>query len=1069
MIRFVLKSDIFTQFEGVGIDAVKILGQSTTDLAITEVSAPTDRCGLTAAETITLDLWNAGLDTIFTGDLSYSVDGGPISTAPLATTLVPGQSLLFSFPVAADLSALGPHTLTVYCSVPGDSVQSNDTIHLSFYHNPDPVIVTSADTTICIGDTVQLTASGAAAFHWWPTANLYDTIGSQVSALTYFSQTFYVSATSDSGCKDTAAINITVEDLTQIRVESFKDTFCAGDTAQLFAMACQEVLDDFNGTGFSSLWQDIGGAWLSTDCGVFSGKALYFGGDGSRHAVTIPLDVSGGGELEFRIKIGNGLPPCEDADVGDHIVLEYSLDGIVWKYIRLYDQDAFPVLVKQTQEIPWEARSAATQFRWRQNDHNGTGFDQWALENMVITTCQPNGNYAFDWTPGVDLNDSASWSPIATTAMTNTFQVEVADACGNVMQGSHTLVSADLKANLADSLVVCFADSVRLDATSNMYGTSFDWSPATDLSCTTCADPMASPGVDRWYYLTTSNHTCQSLDSILVRVVPLPSIDAGSDTGLCQGDTIFLLATGGSTYSWSPTNDLINPFSAFPQVYPAADATFYVTGTSVNGCSNQDSIAVNVRGIRALDLIARPPVVCLGDSVQLDINTCPDLQDDFDPGIDWDVWQTITKGLVGNICGSVSGNALLFDGAGKREARTHEVATINGGLIDFWILISDSGTSCENVDFSEDILLEYSLRNDTNWYLIETFWADSFPYWTHILQPMPIGARSAHTQFRFRQRINDSKDNWAIDNFRLICNGSNTGVDFDWTPGSAVSDPKLRNPKAAPIVATTYSLTVAEGACVRSDSITVGIYNLTDASVTLSANPPNACVGDSIVVTAHATGAGSQPVFAWYVNGSLVAGDDSTLTGYFADQAEIHVVMAPGPQCAVPSVTSDTLILAVSPLPIVSFSGLDTIYCNKDAGVLLTGSPIGGSFSGPGISASTFDPNLAGTGSHKIIYTYSDSLGCAAADTQMVRVKSCIGIDPLVDQRITVWPNPSSGTFFINGVPDRADVFVTDVLGRRIAASYQQGKLTLSGPVAGVYWVHVFSRGQYISVRLVID
>ena len=46
------------------------------------------------------------------------------------------------------------------------------------------------------------------------------------------------------------------------------------------------------------------------------------------------------------------------------------------------------------------------------------------------------------------------------------------------------------------------------------------------------------------------------------------------------------------------------------------------------------------------------------------------------------------------------------------------------------------------------------------------------------------------------------------------------------------------------------------------------------------------------------------------------------------------------------SVIVTTLI--VNPLPVVSFSGLDTSYCSTDAGVTLTGTPAGGTFSGSG-------------------------------------------------------------------------------------------------------------------------
>ncbi len=52
-----------------------------------------------------------------------------------------------------------------------------------------------------------------------------------------------------------------------------------------------------------------------------------------------------------------------------------------------------------------------------------------------------------------------------------------------------------------------------------------------------------------------------------------------------------------------------------------------------------------------------------------------------------------------------------------------------------------------------------------------------------------------------------------------------------------------------------------------------------------------------------------------------------------------------------------------------SIIGLDPTYCIEDPSVVLTGSPGGGVFSGPGMTGSTFDPSDAGVGIHTIEYT----------------------------------------------------------------------------------------------------
>ena len=49
-------------------------------------------------------------------------------------------------------------------------------------------------------------------------------------------------------------------------------------------------------------------------------------------------------------------------------------------------------------------------------------------------------------------------------------------------------------------------------------------------------------------------------------------------------------------------------------------------------------------------------------------------------------------------------------------------------------------------------------------------------------------------------------------------------------------------------------------------------------------------------------------------------------------------------------------------------SGLDSVYCADDAAVTMTGTPVGGTFSGSGVTGDQFDPVAAGPGDYTITY-----------------------------------------------------------------------------------------------------
>jgi hypothetical protein len=85
--------------------------------------------------------------------------------------------------------------------------------------------------------------------------------------------------------------------------------------------------------------------------------------------------------------------------------------------------------------------------------------------------------------------------------------------------------------------------------------------------------------------------------------------------------------------------------------------------------------------------------------------------------------------------------------------------------------------------------------------------------------------------------------------------------------------------------------------------------------------------------------------------------------------------------------TSQTV--TVNSAPVVSFTGLASDYCSTAGAVTLTGSPAGGTFSGPGVTGNTFDPSVAGAGLHTITYSYTDGNGCSASTSQQTTVTVC--------------------------------------------------------------------------------
>lgn len=95
-------------------------------------------------------------------------------------------------------------------------------------------------------------------------------------------------------------------------------------------------------------------------------------------------------------------------------------------------------------------------------------------------------------------------------------------------------------------------------------------------------------------------------------------------------------------------------------------------------------------------------------------------------------------------------------------------------------------------------------------------------------------------------------------------------------------------------------------------------------------------------------------------------------------------------------------------------SAYDSVCVETVPFALTGGSPSGGTYSGPGVSGNTFDPQAAGAGTHTITYTYTDSAGCTGSATQQVWVDLCLDVaSGWNSPAMSVYPNPAESDFTI--------------------------------------------------------
>lgn len=201
---------------------------------------------------------------------------------------------------------------------------------------------------------------------------------------------------------------------------------------------------------------------------------------------------------------------------------------------------------------------------WQWNFGNGNTSN---LQNPPAQVYTTSGNYPVQLTAA---NSSGCTAVINTTV--DAFIVPVIDA------GLDTLV--------------CRGKGTTLSATGAV---TYNWSPSTGLSCSTCANPVAKPDTLTKYIVKgTTAQGCSNTDSVLVKVKqPFVMNNSIGDT-LCKGSSVRLFASGAFSYTWSPSTGLSNTTSPTPLASPSTTTTYQVIGTDDRACF-KDTGYVTVR------------------------------------------------------------------------------------------------------------------------------------------------------------------------------------------------------------------------------------------------------------------------------------------------------------------------------------------------------------------------------------------------------------------------------------------------------------------------------------------
>jgi len=222
-----------------------------------------------------------------------------------------------------------------------------------------------------------------------------------------------------------------------------------------------------------------------------------------------------------------------------------------------------------------------------------------------------SGASTYSWSGGLGTGASKTVTPSATTTYTVTGTSTA--GCTGTATVTVTVNPLPTVSASASPAAICEGETSVLTTSSNITGTTFEWSGTLGTGSTKTVTPISTTT----YSVTgTTPFGCSNSASITITVNALPNtnIVTSNDT-ICSGQSTILTANGADFYSWS--HNLGTGLSK--TVSPTSTTTYTVTGSFANGCSSTASIQITVNPIPDIVINASNNPICLGDSSILTI------------------------------------------------------------------------------------------------------------------------------------------------------------------------------------------------------------------------------------------------------------------------------------------------------------------------------------------------------------------------------------------------------------------------------------------------------------------
>ncbi len=868
------------------------------------------------------------------------------------------------------------------------------TISQNISISPPPVADAGANTSLCLGQSVVLTATGGQTYQW---SNGQTTNPITVSPAT--SGVYTVTVTDASGCSATDTVMVNVNPL-PVAVISPNQMICQGQSATLTASG---------GTSYS--WSPTGNSTSTITVNPTSTTT---------YSVTV-TDANGCSAVTSSVVTVNPNPvlniPATFVCPGTFTTLDAGNIGSTYQWSTGAITQSIDVTTPGNYTVTVTNAYGCTASQTVQV----TPGDTITNTNTNVELCQGQTTVLDAGNPG----NTYLWSTGATTqtilaAAAGQYTVTITNIHGCTAALVTNVIVNPLPQAAFTPQDICINHSAGfIDASSISSGniTSWQWNFG-DGNTSLQQNPshnFAAPGTYQISLVATSAAGCSDSVAQAITVYPLPVVNFTA-ANACAGSAIAFTNTSTvnagaiSSYTWNfddgDTSSLTSPTHSY-----SLDGNYTVTliANSSGGCVDSIRKPVTVYPLPVADFAVQP--VCLGQQTSFS-----DLSAVSGNNINSWNWN------FGNATSSNAQNPTMqYAQSGNYVAQLIiQTAygcsdTIQKPVTVYALPVADAGIN-QNTCLGEPVTLTATGGNQYQW--------------------SPVSGNSSSITFTPQSSVTcyvtvtDTNNCVAHDSVRVnvlplpvadagsnqtICQGSNVslqasgGVSYVWSPGSQTT----ASITVSPAISTWYFVTVTgANGCTATDSVLVTVNPLPIVQST-----PDISICSGMTVALQASG-GSN--YTWYPTGdttAIIYVTPQTNTQYLVEVTDLNGCKS-----------NDTIMVNVMPSPVVSLS--NTFVCMGYSATLDAGYP-GSTYQWTPYGEVTQSIQVSTAGTYGVIVTTAN--GCTGYGEATVTV----GGDSIVNNSTNVMLCDGQSTVLDAGNPGSSFLWSNGATSQTITVSAQ--------------------------------